>query len=75
VAVDPFVREYGHRRALDVRRRTAPSPRPTEAFPRPEVAYVAVRDIPPSQIVIAWADSRSSVLADDFVETAVATLS
>jgi hypothetical protein len=39
------------------------------------VAYVAVRDIPPSQIVIAWADSRSSVLVDDFVETAVATLS
>jgi DNA-binding transcriptional LysR family regulator len=47
----------------------------TEAFPRPEVAYVAVRDIPPSQIVIAWNDSRSSVLIDDFVGTAVATLS
>jgi DNA-binding transcriptional LysR family regulator len=45
-----------------------------EGFRRPDVAYVPVRDIPTSQIVIAWNDNRSSVLVDDFVETAVATL-
>jgi DNA-binding transcriptional LysR family regulator len=46
----------------------------TEAFPRPEVAYVPVTDIAPGQIALAWNPAHHSPLVADLAQAATAQL-
>ncbi|MBE3013200.1 LysR family transcriptional regulator [Microbispora sp. NEAU-D428] len=39
-------------------------------FPRPDIAYVPVTDVPPGRVALAWDDTRPSSLVTDFVEAA-----
>ncbi|MFE5887309.1 LysR family transcriptional regulator [Streptomyces sp. NPDC056468] len=39
------------------------------AFPRSDIAYVPVADVPPGQVSLAWNGSRASHLVTSFVET------
>ncbi|MGW1610494.1 LysR family transcriptional regulator [Streptomyces sp. NPDC002285] len=39
------------------------------AFPRSDIAYVPVADVPPGQVCLAWNGSRPSHLVTSFVET------
>ncbi|OAH15417.1 LysR family transcriptional regulator [Streptomyces jeddahensis] len=43
-------------------------------FPRPDIAYVPVTDVPPGRVALAWDDARRSALVTDFVEAARSTL-
>ncbi|MEV1173490.1 LysR substrate-binding domain-containing protein [Nonomuraea sp. NPDC049784] len=43
-------------------------------FPRPDIAYVPVTDVPPGRVALAWDDTRHSSLVTDFVEAARSTL-
>jgi DNA-binding transcriptional LysR family regulator len=44
----------------------------SEAFPRPDVAYVPITDIPPGQIALAWNETQSSLLVTELIEVATA---
>jgi DNA-binding transcriptional LysR family regulator len=46
----------------------------TEAFPRDDIAYISVIDIPPGQVALAWDDSRESSMTLAFVEAARTTV-
>ncbi|MFI7633539.1 LysR family transcriptional regulator [Nonomuraea sp. NPDC049400] len=49
-------------------------PEPVAAlFPRPDIAYVPVTDVPPGEVALAWDDARRSTLVSDFVEAARST--
>lgn len=42
-------------------------------FPRPDIAYVAVTDVPPGVVALAWDAARDSPLVEDFVDAALST--
>lgn len=44
----------------------------SDAFPRPDVAYVPITDIPPGQIALAWNETQPSSLVTDLVQAATA---
>ena len=46
----------------------------TDAFPRHEVAYVPITDVPPGQIALAWSETQSSPLVIDLARAATAEL-
>jgi DNA-binding transcriptional LysR family regulator len=39
------------------------------AFPRSDIAYVLVADVPPGQVALAWNGARRSQRVTNFVET------
>ncbi|MGC2999090.1 LysR substrate-binding domain-containing protein [Streptomyces sp. G35A] len=42
-------------------------------FPRPDIAYVAVTDVPPGVVALAWDGARDSPLVEDLVDAALST--
>jgi DNA-binding transcriptional LysR family regulator len=46
----------------------------TDAFPRPDIAYVPITDIPPGQVALVWNQTQSSPLVPAFVEAVTAGL-
>ena len=46
----------------------------TQAFPRPDITYVPVTDIPPGQIALAWNETQLSPLVADLIQAATGEL-
>jgi DNA-binding transcriptional LysR family regulator len=45
----------------------------TDAFPRPDVAYIPITDFSPGQVAVAWSRSQQSPLITNFVRAATVT--